>query len=393
MAGKKNDTLPNSLAADLIADLQQIEDVYINEDVKVIPTGLDLLDSILGGGIPIGKMLLFVGAPGGGKSTLVGMCGAGLHKFDPRSFFIYLDAEQSMPMSRLVNLGVDPERTILLSQPLTVEKMMEILKKVIEFKITKKLEDVPFFVAWDSETATPPAKQLESEDPAKTMGYKARLLSYIMPKIINACTKFNITFLAIGQLKDKIDINPYAPSGGDLKGLGDKTITGGNSMKYTPFQILFIKPKEELDPKVFGFHGTVSELKLIKNKLFDPHIKVDLVLNYRKGYSDFWIKQRLIQQNKGIRGTAWQSLINDVDPTTNKPRHSFHKVDIEKIYNEDEEFKKCFEELYSKYKEQIVQMGVDSDVEVSSTDAEEEEETFIDLSLTPSASNSPEKEE
>lgn len=393
MAGKKNDTSPNSLAADLIADLQQIEDVYINEDVKVIPTGLDLLDSILGGGIPIGKMLLFVGAPGGGKSTLVGMCGAGLHKFDPRSFFIYLDAEQSMPMSRLVNLGVDPERTILLSQPLTVEKMMEILKKVIEFKITKKLEDVPFFVAWDSETATPPAKQLESEDPAKTMGYKARLLSYIMPKIINACTKFNITFLAIGQLKDKIDINPYAPSGGDLKGLGDKTITGGNSMKYTPFQILFIKPKEELDPKVFGFHGTVSELKLIKNKLFDPHIKVDLVLNYRKGYSDFWIKQRLIQQNKGIRGTAWQSLINDVDPTTNKPRHSFHKVDIEKIYNEDEEFKKCFEELYGKYKEQIVQMGVDSDVEVSSTDAEEEEETFIDLSLTPSASNSPEKEE
>ena len=216
MAGKKNDTSPNSLAADLIADLQQIEDVYINEDVKVIPTGLDLLDSILGGGIPIGKMLLFVGAPGGGKSTLVGMCGAGLHKFDPRSFFIYLDAEQSMSMSRLVNLGVDPERTILLSQPLTVEKMMEILKKVIEFKITKKLEDVPFFVAWDSETATPPAKQLESEDPAKTMGYKARLLSYIMPKIINACTKFNITFLAIGQLKDKIDINPYAPSGGHL---------------------------------------------------------------------------------------------------------------------------------------------------------------------------------
>src|SRR5574340_1088648 len=40
------------------------------ENKQVIPTGISLLDSILGGGFAIGALNIIVGAPGSGKSML-----------------------------------------------------------------------------------------------------------------------------------------------------------------------------------------------------------------------------------------------------------------------------------------------------------------------------------
>ena len=39
--------------------------------MTIVPTGLDGLDTILGGGIPVGSLLMLVGAPGSGKTTLL----------------------------------------------------------------------------------------------------------------------------------------------------------------------------------------------------------------------------------------------------------------------------------------------------------------------------------
>lgn len=343
MARKKLEVVDN-FVTDLLTDLSDIEGLTFNDEIKITPLKLDGLNTIMGGGLPIGKFVLVVGLAGAGKSTICGEIIGSVQATDPRSVGVYIDAEQAMGMERLATLGCDKDRTILISQELTLEKLMEIVKKIVAFKINKKLEDVPFVVVLDSESATQPAKAKTVEDHTKIVGLKSNFLSWMVPILVELGNKYNITFIFIGQLRDKIQMNMYQASAGDLKGLGDKKITGGNTMRYMPFQILFLKPKEDIDPTVYGFSGVVSEAMFIKNKLFTPFVKTHVVLDYMKGYSDFWSKVFLLQSCKAIKGTAWQYL-------ENAPELKFRKKQMETMYTTDSIFKEKFDELYKIYKE------------------------------------------
>lgn len=370
---------------DLVDDItdnlkQTVEGLHFNEDVETVPTGIDLFDTVLGGGFPIGKLVLLTGSPAGGKSTLAVNAIGSLHKQHENAIAFYLDAEQAMTKKRLSQLGADPDRTVLISQDLTVEKISDIIVKIISWKKSKKskiTEDMPIFIVWDSESATMTEKQLIAEEPAKVLGQKAQMLSLMIPRLTNIANKEKITFLIIGQLRDKVDLNPYSPKGGDLRGLGDKKITGGNVMKYHPFQIIHVKPKQEIDPVSYGFSGTISEVKVIKNKLFTPNIKIEIVLDYMTGYSDFYTKERLIRNCKGILGSRHQHL-------KGLPDIKFTKKTIKEVYEENEEFRNKFEELYEKYKSEISSMPNAADIlmgddEESDDDIPDSQRIFDDL--------------
>jgi RecA/RadA recombinase len=200
------------------------------------------------------------------------------------------------------------------------------------------------------------------------------MLSLVIPKLVNVANKYKMTFIVISQLRDKISMNPFASNSPDLKGLGDKRITGGNVMRFHPFQIIYMRPKEDVDIDVYGFSGVISEVKLIKNKLFRPNIKINIVLDYIRGYNDFWTREYLIRQHKGIKGTAWQYL-------DNYPDVKFRKSDILNMYNTNETFRQKFDELYHTYKEELLKSTVLDTTVVDLDDSEEvdEEDGVSDL--------------
>jgi len=301
------------------------------------------------------------------NSTLAGRIAASFQSQYEKAMVFYVDSEQAMSYDRLKVLGCDLDRTLLISEVITLENVCKVVEKIIQFKIKKKLIDIPFVFIWDSESASPTEKQLTIDDPAKLMGFKARLLSHILPKMTMDCNKYNITPILINQLRDKIDMNMYQADVGGLKGMGDKTITGGNVMKFLPFQLILVRPKENIDAEKFGFSGVISELKFIKNKNYIPHIKIDLVLDYMKGYSDFWTKQRLLQTQKAIKGTSWQYL----DTCKDK---KFRKKEIEDLYFGDEEFKKCFEEIYEELKKDVTKTPDAEAINKSNEEIDENEE-------------------
>ncbi|HRT03860.1 MAG TPA: ATPase domain-containing protein [Candidatus Diapherotrites archaeon] len=343
------------LVKEIEEDLKEtVKDVSFNEEIETVPTGIDLFDTILGGGIPVGKLILITGSPGGGKTSLAASAIASLHRNYPNSLALYLDAEQSMSKNRLAELGVDTDRAILISQDLTVEKVSQIIVRATAYRENKKYKGItdPFFVVWDSESATMTTKQLEAtDDPSKVVGQKSNMLSLTIPKLVNIANKYKMTFIVISQLRDKISMNPYAGSSPDLKGLGDKRITGGNVMRFHPFQIVYMKPKEDIDIDAYGFSGVVSEIKLVKNKLFRPNIKINIVLDYIHGYNDFWTRENLIRQSKCIKGTAWQYL-------DNCPDIKFRKSEILNLYNTNELFRAKFDELYIKCKDDLLKSSV-----------------------------------
>ena len=366
------------LVKEIEEDLKEtVEDISFNEDIETIPTGIDLFDTILGGGIPVGKLVLITGAPGGGKTSLAISMISSLQKRYKNALALYLDAEQSMGKKRLEEFDVDTDRTILISQDLTVEKVSKIISKATAYRENKKYKDIndPFFVVWDSESATMTNKQLAAnDDPSKVLGQKSNMLSLVIPKLVNVANKYKMTFIVISQLRDKISMNPFASNSPDLKGLGDKRITGGNVMRFHPFQIIYMRPKEDVDIDVYGFSGVISEVKLIKNKLFRPNIKINIVLDYIRGYNDFWTREYLIRQHKGIKGTAWQYL-------DNYPDVKFRKSDILNMYNTNETFRQKFDELYHTYKEELLKSTVLDTTVVDLDDSEEvdEEDGVSDL--------------
>ena len=83
------------------------------ENDTVIPTGIDLLDTILGGGIRM-HFSMFVGTPGGGKSALaLQVVKSGQSIWGDKFLTFYIDTEESVDEDRLTSLGIDPSLVII----------------------------------------------------------------------------------------------------------------------------------------------------------------------------------------------------------------------------------------------------------------------------------------
>ena len=68
MAKKKdNMTEVETFVQSLTEDLSKIDDIDLGKEIETAATGLDLLDAISGGGVPVGKLIKLTGAPGGGQ--------------------------------------------------------------------------------------------------------------------------------------------------------------------------------------------------------------------------------------------------------------------------------------------------------------------------------------
>ena len=350
MAKKKEEL--EKVADDLIAGLddtlKEIKGLDIadaDDNIPCISTGIDLLDEVMGGGVPVGKLCAMTGSAGSGKTTAAVQYIVGFQKANPKSLGIYIDIEQAISMKRLVELGCDPHRTKLISKTVTMEDISSIVQGVIKYKITNKMTDVPYLVIWDSESVTPTKKSLEVTESSKVMGEHSRTLGFIMNQLIPLIAKSSVTLVVIQQLRDKISQNPYEVRF-DLNYGSNQKATGGSVMQYYPFNLCRTRNKGDLDYDMMGIRGFKTEMTFIKNKNFAPKVPIQIVLDYATGYSDFWTKENLIRESKGFTSGPKTSLINYKD-------FKFSRREIKNLYETDETFREKFEELYTKFKKEI----------------------------------------
>lgn len=98
------------------------------EDLRRLPTGMVVLDRVLGGGLVPGSAVLLSGEPGIGKSTLLLQLADGLGKAARR--VLYFSAEESGRQLRLRadRLGCEPEGLAVVADT-TLEPVLEILAR------------------------------------------------------------------------------------------------------------------------------------------------------------------------------------------------------------------------------------------------------------------------
>jgi len=300
---------------------------------KTMTTTIDILDAILGGGFVIGGMNIIAGASGSGKSMLVMQSIGGGQIQYKNLIAAYLDSEEATTTQRLSNLGVTRPKIKPVTD-VTVEKVFKLLEAMCVFKETKGLIDTPSAIVWDSIANTLSMKEREAEDINSVIGYKARLLSILVPKYVQKCATYNIAWIAVNQLRDKLALGgPYNQPAKELNFFSQgKNMPGGTVLKFNAFNLLEMKHSGALKAEKFGFEGIQSKVKTVKSKLFSPNHEITLIGSFVHGFSNFWTNYNFLVDHKRLKSGSWNYLIS-------YPSKKFRTKDAEKEYNTDPDFK------------------------------------------------------
>jgi RecA/RadA recombinase len=326
----------DKLYSEFSSFLENKAEIYADDGIKqVIPTKIKLLDAVLGGGFAVGAMSIITGQPGSGKSMLAMQTLGAAQEYYKGLLAGYLDSEVATTAVRLSMLGVNKPKIKPYSD-ITVEKVFKFLEGLCLFKDAKKIIDIPSVVIWDSIANTLSQKEREVEDINQVIGYKARMLSILVPKYAAKMGVYNISLIAVNQLRDTMAMGGFAPAK-DLKFMSaGKHMPGGNTLVYNAFTLLEMKTFAVVDPVKYGFEGIIAAVKTVKNKLFSPNITIKLVGSFVTGFSDLWTSFEFLVTTKRLETGAWNYLIK-------LPQKKFRTKDLPYLYNNDQEFKQMFD--------------------------------------------------
>lgn len=299
-----------------------------------IPSGIDLLDVLMGGGFAT-ALVQIVGMPGSGKTALASkIIATGQRKYPGKFIGVFVDTEEAMTTERLTQLGVSRPKLKPYTN-LTVEKIFKLIEGLCTFKDSNpELQDVPAAIVWDSIANTLTERGMISEDINSVLGEKARVLSHLLPMYIQKLNAYRISLVSVNQLRDKIDMSRFQ-SAPDLKFLSDKNLPGGKSILFNSVQLLLLKQGKNIQGE-YGFNGFIVQGKFVKNKLFQPNIQFPLVFSFERGFSNFWTNYELLKEYKRIKAGAWCSLISC-------PNIKFRQFQAIEKYRQEDEFRTAWD--------------------------------------------------
>lgn len=236
-------------------------------DIVWTPSGSIALDSLIGGGLPAGRIMEVYGQPGGGKSTVALIAAATYQKLGKRVAYIETEGAFSAEWAR--RNGVDMDN-LTLSQPDSAEQVFDIL----EAFVTNNLFDL-IIVDSVASMLTEKEADLAVGDAVNQMALLARFMSIGLKKLTMLVSKSKCNVMFINQTRENVGVM-----------YGDKTTTpGGQALKF--YSSVRLAVRRVKDGDVHNDHDDVIGHRLHisnkKNKVGVPFKETEFTILYDKG--------------------------------------------------------------------------------------------------------------
>lgn len=262
--------------------------VGFNDPTDWVSTGSYALNYLISGdfnrGIPMGKVTVFAGESGSGKSFL---CSGNLVRNAQQQgiYVILIDTENALDESWLHALGVDTSEDKLLK--LNMAMIDDVAKLISEF--VKEYKTMPedqrpkvlFVLDSIGMLLTPTdVNQFESGDLKGDLGRKPKALTALVRNCVNMFGDLNIGLVATNHTYASQDM--FDP---------DDKISGGQGFIYASSIVVAMKKlklKEDEDGnKISEVRGIRSACKIMKTRYSKPFESVQVKIPYETGLNPY----------------------------------------------------------------------------------------------------------
>jgi recombination protein RecA len=262
--------------------------IGFNDPTDWISTGSYALNYLVSGdfnkGLPLGKVSVFAGESGAGKSYFAS--GNVIKSAQEQGVFVVLiDSENALDETWLKALGVDTSDSKLLK--LSMAMLDDVAKTISTFM--KDYRDMPdgerpkvLFVIDSLGMMMTPTElnQFDAGDMKGDMGRKAKALKALVTNCVNMFGSYNVGLVATNHTYQSQDM--FDP---------DDKISGGQGFIYASSIVIAMKKlklKEDLDGnKVSDVRGIRAGCKVMKTRYSKPFEGVQVKIPYETGMDPY----------------------------------------------------------------------------------------------------------
>jgi RecA/RadA recombinase len=258
--------------------------IGFNDPTDWISTGNHALNYLISGdffkGVPLGKVTVFAGESGAGKSYI---CSGNIirHAQEQGIYVILVDSENALDEAWLHALGVDTSDQKLLK--LNMAMIDDVAKTISEFmKEYKTMEERPkvlFVIDSLGMLLTPTdVNQFEAGEMKGDMGRKPKALTSLVRNCVNMFGSYNVGLVCTNHTYASQDM--FDP---------DDKISGGQGFIYASSIVVAmrkLKLKTDADGnKTTTVNGIRSACKIMKTRYSKPFESVQVEIPYSTGMS------------------------------------------------------------------------------------------------------------
>ena len=262
--------------------------IGFNDPTDWISTGNHALNYLISGdfnkGVPLGKVTVFAGESGSGKSYI---CSGNLvrHAQQQGIFVVLVDTENALDEDWLKALGVDTAEDKLLK--LNMAMIDDVAKTISEFmKSYKAMPEgekpkVLFIIDSLGMLLTPTdVNQFESGDMKGDMGRKPKALTALVRNCVNMFGSHNVGLVATNHTYASQDM--FDP---------DDKISGGQGFIYASSIVVAMKKlklkEDDEGNKISEVRGIRSACKVMKTRYAKPFESVQVKIPYETGMNPY----------------------------------------------------------------------------------------------------------